>query len=99
MKDQKNSALGSEPGRLTEASHKGWQRIETAPKDGTKVLLCRVLDADGRPMGDAFGIFCQVAAWWGEEDRWVVYCDLIQDPSLHFEPTHWQPLPEPPEGA
>lgn len=79
---------------------RGWQPIETAPRDGTKVLLCRALNADGRPMGNAFGIFCQVAAWWSEENHgegeWVVYCDMPQDPWLHFEPTHWQPLPEPP---
>jgi hypothetical protein len=74
-----------------------WQPIETAPKDGTEILLCRAVDADGHSItGKSFGVFCQVAAWWGTE-RWVVYCSLIHDPSLHFEPTHWMPLPKAPE--
>lgn len=74
-----------------------WQPIETAPKDGTKILLCRALDADGRPItGKAWGVFVQVAAWW-DSDEWVVYCHLQSEPRLHFSPSHWMPLPENPE--
>lgn len=73
-----------------------WQSIETAPRDGTQVLLCRAVDVDGKPIRDeAWGIFIQVAAWW-EGDGWIVYCSQIQEPRLHFEPTHWMPLPDPP---
>ncbi len=74
-----------------------WQPIETAPKDGTKILICQASDADGKPItGDDFGLFVQRAAWWGEEEGWIVYCSLIQEPTLFFEPTHWMPIPEPP---
>lgn len=70
-----------------------WQPIETAPKDGTEILLCQATNADGKPItGTSWGIFVQVAAWW-EGDGWTVYCSLVQEPSLHFEPTHWMPLP------
>jgi hypothetical protein len=70
----------------------GWQAIETAPKDGSNVLLCRAVDADGLPiLDDAWGIFVQVAAWWG--DDWMVYCSIPNEPFLHFDPTHWMPLP------
>lgn len=73
-----------------------WQPIETAPKDGTEILLCRATDADGDPITDeAWGIFVQVAAWWGSEE-WIVYCSMICEPRLHFEPTHWMPLPQNP---
>lgn len=80
-----------------------WQPIETAPKDGTAVLLCQATDADGNPIADdpeAWGIFVQVASWWseeGESGEWVVYCSLPLEPRLHFEPTHFMPLPGGPE--
>ena len=74
-----------------------WQPIETAPKDGTSVLLCQAFDADGKPIRDkAWGLFVQVAAWWDEQE-WIVYCSTPSEPSLHFDPTHWQPLPAPPQ--
>lgn len=64
-----------------------WQPIETAPKDGTRVLLHK----DGHQV---------VAAWsntWSDmlrsstDDWWI-------GQSLPFrDPTHWMMLPEPPE--
>lgn len=74
-----------------------WQPIETAPKDGKEVLLCRAYDADGEPISeDAWGIFVQRAAWWGDDEQsgeWIVYCSLVHEPRLHFVPTHWMELP------
>lgn len=73
-----------------------WHPIETAPKDGREILLCRATDADGKPItGKDFGLFCQVAGWWGEPEGWVVYCNLIQEPSVHFDPTHWAEINPP----
>ena len=79
-----------------------WKTIKTAPRDGTKVLLCQAWDADGDPIGGrAAGIFVQVAALWRDGPRdpgaWFVYCDLPNDPRLHFEPTHWMELPAMPD--
>lgn len=73
-----------------------WQPIDTAPKDGTQILLCQATDGDGKIINDsAWGLFIQVAAWWPEEygGSWVVYCSQIEEPPLHFDPTHWAPLP------
>lgn len=71
-----------------------WQTIDTAPRDGTQILLCQAYDIEGTPIDAlAWGLFVQVAAWWGEEDEWIVYCSMPCDPALHFEPTHWMPLP------
>ncbi len=81
-----------------------WKPIDTAPKDGTKVLIWNsVYD------------FCPIA-WWGEKDGddsifygWnfegghspCCSCedDFIgwnEDIDEGFMPTHWMPLPEPP---
>lgn len=77
----------------------GWRPIETVPKDGRAVLLCWAIDADGRPIDweeepSTAGVHVQVAAWWTNE--WVVYCSMVDEPRLHFTPTHWRPLPTPP---
>lgn len=74
-----------------------WQSIETAPKDGTHILVCRATDADGHPIkSEAFGLFVQRAAWWDAEG-WIVYCSMVREPELFFEPTHWMPIPAPPD--
>lgn len=78
-----------------------WQPIDTAPKDGSAVLLCWAVNADGERIDwsaepQTAGVFVQVASWRGEEG-WIVYCDHVQDPTLHFRPTHWMPLPESPQ--
>jgi len=72
-----------------------WKPIETAPKDATRILVCKADDADGKPMGESFGLFVQRAAWW-EGEGWVVYCSLVRDPTCFFEPTHWMEIPPPP---
>lgn len=57
-----------------------WQKIATAPKDGTLIIVSspRWRDSD-------------VARWWP---------DGIWHYGDHFrasDPTHWQPLPTPPQ--
>lgn len=60
-----------------------WQPIETAPVDGTYVLV-----ADGQTVGEAK--FHEGEGWWWAgnhpTDSWgsAIY------------PTHWMPLPSPP---
>lgn len=66
-----------------------WQPIETAPRDGTLVLLW--WDGDFAPVG-----------FW--QDGWVYTMTqarnldgAVIDILLGYEPTHWMPLPEPPK--
>lgn len=80
-----------------------WQPIDTAPKDGTKILIW-----DGKG---------QFAAWWDptfEDDAakneacdwekshyigaWTDGCVLSfgYEETYSYEPTHWMPLPPPP---
>lgn len=66
-----------------------WQPIETAPKDGTSVLLCRRDQMQVASFGESsvFG-----------KKQWV-YGEIWDDYNTRAEfddPTHWMPLPEPP---
>ena len=66
-------------------SERGWQPIDTAPKDGTALLLLYVPELEG-----AIPQF--VAGWVNEFETWGN--GAIQ--YWHRQPTHWQPLPDPP---
>jgi hypothetical protein len=79
-----------------------WRPIETAPKDGTGVLVHRNI-WPGTQSGfseECSDINTYVAAWWdGERDgrgAWICYMNAVLDPECPIEPTHWMPLPEPP---
>jgi hypothetical protein len=78
-----------------------WQPIKTAPKDGTAVLVHRNI-WPGTKSGfseECNGYNTYVAQWWGDEEggEWICYMDLPSEPRLPIEPTHWQPLPYPPD--
>lgn len=67
-----------------------WQPIETAPKDGTRILLggCKLMSS------------VQIG-WWGAGryiNRSVGYeRDWTTGSTYGFNPTHWMQLPQPPE--
>ena len=68
---------------LVAFSRCAWQPIDTAPRDGTAVLLCH-------PAWDMFevGVYNAVARRWQQRTG-----DLIDTP------THWTPLPDPAQEA
>lgn len=78
-----------------------WKTIDSAPKDGTAVLVMRN-DWPGCPGGVATecnGHNTYVAEFWsgeGEDGEWVCYMNAVQDPYCPVTPTHWMPLPPPP---
>ena len=105
-----------------------WQPIETAPRDGTDVLVW--FDHDADPYQDPhnpehltdyavwadFGNYLTgkgvtIAQWfpeqWEAEDEygsgyWLPaawFSRHSDDYEIACNPTHWQPLPEPPEAA
>lgn len=70
---------------LTEAlAERGWRPIESAPRDGTYVLLT---DNRCNP--------CHLIARW-KFDRWWGQATPSGKSIIWTDATHWQPLPEPP---
>lgn len=71
-----------------------WQPIETAPKDGTNI---RAYGTRHGSWGYSEDELVSIdAAWHGTGRRWIDVRDqaFIQ---RRFTPTHWMPLPTPPE--
>lgn len=64
----------------------GWQPIETAPRDGTEVLLYHKFK-----QGKRTHHFRKVGMWSTKCKRW--FMDDVEYP----KPTLWHPLPPPPE--
>ena len=62
-----------------------WQPIETAPKDGTFLLLA--LDDGDFPIVGGF-----------DTEGGKFSCARYGD-AFYPQPTHWMPLPSPPKGA
>lgn len=73
-------------------SENKWMDIETAPTDGTAVLCFwpgfDPSNADGRN----FGVAMFADGEWRSPDA-------QDDDEAYSWPTHWQPLPAPPEAA
>lgn len=69
----------------------GWQPMETAPKDGTRILAYVSRKADEANI-------CEI--WWEPEyayDNWCVFFGWWDDDwDLCHEPIAWMPKPPPP---
>ncbi len=65
-----------------------WQPIETAPRDGTWIL---VIDPNSPMCWAPYGFSCWTSDYTGKE----YWCE--EDTSDEIFPTHWQPLPTPPK--
>jgi hypothetical protein len=60
-----------------------WQPIETAPKDGTEILAWD-------------GSVRTTAVWWVPGKQWSLVSPGEYAEDSEVWPTHWMPLPEPP---
>ena len=69
----------------TPAPGNGWLPIESAPKDGTHVLVC--VAGLARSVGEAY--------WW--EGAWRCWDGENHRRTYMVEVDRWQPLPAPPE--
>lgn len=71
--------LRTENARLREALE--WRPIETAPRDGTSMLLYPSV---------YLGLPCGIGHYVTRRESWQ------EGPYTEVRPTHWRPLPEPP---
>lgn len=73
-----------------------WQSIETAPKDGTDILLAEISHDRGQI---SYGEI-DIGAWQKEpmsmDEEGNSYWYWFTNFGRVQEPTHWMPLPEPP---
>lgn len=71
---------------LAEVESRRWQPIETAPKDGTYILAYPVLNQ----------VACVVS--WQRTRGWLGCWRMpMTNEAAPYDPTHWMPLPEPPQ--
>ena len=68
-----------------------WQPIETAPRDGTEVLVCRVYEGGQARYAVAYN-YDDGNGWRDMGD--LGWAGMTNDDDNR--PTHWMPLPEPP---
>ena len=72
-----------------------WLPIETAPKDGTRVLLTGWWEDD-----PTSGHRWTCDGFWDDlTEEWFEHPDRVPTDGALVPPTHWLPLPPPPEGA
>ena len=66
----------------TELAKHQWRTMDSAPMDGTYIMVWRPNEGDGRHEAHV-GIDCYLYSSWYHSRRYQ-------------QPTHWQPLPSPP---
>lgn len=84
----------------------GWQSIETAPKDGTKIQVAEIDDAGNILSDTGHWVDDEPTEEWDEVDDDVMvkvyeepgegYWSTNHELCMLEEPTHWRPLPTPP---
>lgn len=69
-----------------------WKTIDTAPKDGTEILIFVPMEYTGGKKRLGYG----VAKYdYSNKFSWSIPLNYAQN--IEGEPTHWMPLPPPPE--
>lgn len=79
--------------RLQAQGNTEWQPIETAPKDGTKVLLFFP-----GPFNDTLENGIVTGQWTGNTESWWL-SSIWASSSAHQDPTYWASLPSRPKAA
>ena len=78
-----------------------WKPIETAPRDGTRIIVYSTYSTESGVGGGMDGPWVGEVFWqdgWYNEDKsgWMIAnCD--EEYGCFVVATHWMPLPPPPE--
>jgi len=84
---RENSRVGIDPLVM-------WRPIETAPKDGTKILLAKIAEIKAAPdfgfEGEPPQVWWRCQGWWS--DKWNKWFDGVE-PSGLAGPNYWMPVP------
>ncbi|MDE3022959.1 MAG: hypothetical protein KGI54_14065 [Pseudomonadota bacterium] len=76
------------------AEQDGWKPIETAPKDGTFILTCKL---GYHPCITHWLIINGFGKWFSDPEGYgKVSCFQHDWENTFYKPTHWMPLPEQP---
>lgn len=69
----------------------GWRGMESAPKDGTPILITRETPFESEE------------GWhvvrWGDDEWWICHDGKNDHPLRGPDPTHWRPLPARPSSS
>ena len=80
---------------------KTWQPIDTAPKDGTAILVAGGLDCEhmyARNAAQSLLSKSPCRVMWDGHQWMIAICEAGYNNPCVDSPTHWMPLPEPPNG-
>jgi hypothetical protein len=69
-----------------------WQPIETAPKDGTRIILAMAEDRDGPLVGE--GYYTDGEWWWSGTGPHIYHCGGPISEMNFGKVSHWQPMPD-----
>jgi hypothetical protein len=67
----------------------GWASIDSAPRDGTRLILWATYSPVGKPFA-VMGFFDDSGLGWVAES-------LVSQELVQLLPSHWLPLPTPPK--
>ena len=80
-----------------------WRPIDSAPRDGTWLLVTGGMVEDDHACGDcspAVAVRWDTVGMYGVGGEWMVTPYDSNCASIRYEgPTHWMPLPEPPKAS
>ena len=77
-----------------------WQPIETAPKDGTEIFVYakwKYKNCDAKYSWRVANYRSDISGWENGCHFWTITSTHFHETAI--EPTHWMPLPPPPEEA